>query len=428
MSDHFSGPRAIAGPQCDICDFYAFSSPERTGNLVLVTNVVPNAAPGATFSDAIVYRFRLRTATVGAGSDARFGLGKNEYVIDCTFGPARAGQNGEPIQAGLCVAPNGERVAFVLGDERGGSGVGVRAFAGRRADPFFIDFGGLQASMKSGTLAFKNPGTQTGPGANVLSLVVEIECGIALPSGAGPLLAAVGETVAAGPLGIRLERMGRPEVKNVLLNLRAHDTVNRTIELRDLYNLEDAFHVGPDYRDAYKARMSSNLAAFDRLDGSVEWPTNANGDHPLTSLIMADYLVVDVTKPFADEGFLEIEQSMMAGREHQTSGGRSLNNDSMDALYTLYINGGKGPRISDGVDRGTGTASMAFPYLVPPNAQRDIPLAGAASIVGAQEQSAKGHSHPHTHPHTHAHRNTNSYTVATADGGHEHKRFGRYGE
>ena len=54
MSDHFSGPRALAGPQCDICDFYAFSSPERTGNLVLVTNVVPNAAPGASFSEAIV--------------------------------------------------------------------------------------------------------------------------------------------------------------------------------------------------------------------------------------------------------------------------------------------------------------------------------------------------------------------------------------
>ena len=423
MSDHFSGPRAIAGPQCDICDFYAFSSPERTGNLVLVTNVVPNAGPGATFSDAIVYRFRLRTATAGIGSDARFGLGKDEYVIDCTFGPARTSQNGEAIQDGLCVAPNGERVAFALGNEQGGRGDGVRVFAGRRADPFFLDFGGLQESLKTGKVAFKNPGTQTGAGANVLSLVVEIDCGIVLPAGAGPLLAAVGETIAAGPLGIRLERMGRPEVKNMLLNFRAHDAVNRTIELRDLYNLEDAFHIGPDYRDAYKTRMGSNLAAFDRLDGSVEWPMEPNGDHPLASLIMADYLVVDVTKPFDDEGFLEIEQAMMAGRAHQTSGGRSLNNDSMDVLFTLYINGGKGPRISDGVDRGTGTASTVFPYLVPPNAQRDIPLAGAASIVAAQEKAAsKSHSHPHTH------NNKNSYTVPTADGGHVHKTFGRYGE
>jgi len=424
MSDHFSGPRAIAGPQCDICDFYAFSSPERTGNLVLVTNVVPNAAPGATFSDAIVYRVRLRTASIaGLGSDAKFAIGKDEYVVDCTFSAPRATEGSEPWQEGICVSPGGERIAFVVGDERGASGNGVRVFAGRRADPFFLDFGGLQESMKTGRLAFKNPGTQTGAGANVLSLVVEIDCGIALPPGAGPLLAVVGETLAAGPLAIRLERMGRPEVKNMLLNFRAFDTVNRTIELRDLYNLEDAFHVGPDYRDAYRTRIGSILAAFDRLDGTIEWPIDSNGDHPLTSLLMADYLVVDITKPFSDDSFLEIEQSMQAGREHRTSGGRTLNNDCMDVLFTLYVNGGKGPRISDGVDHGTGTASTVFPYLAGPNAQRNMPLAGAASIVSAQAAATKAHTHER---HTHT-GHTNSYTVATAGGGHVHKSFGRYG-
>src|SRR5262245_15626705 len=156
MSDHFSGPRALAGPQCDICDFYAFSSPERTGNLVLVTNVVPNAAPGTAFSEAIIYRFRLRTATIaGVGAAARFGIGKDEYVVDCTFNSPRVKEDGEPIQDGVCVMPSGERVAFVLGDEQGGRGNGIRVFAGRRADPFFLDFGGLQESMKTGRLAFK---------------------------------------------------------------------------------------------------------------------------------------------------------------------------------------------------------------------------------------------------------------------------------
>lgn len=413
MSDHFSGPRAIAGPQCDICDFYAFSSPERTGNLVLVTNVVPNAAPGATFSEAIVYRFRLRTARIGGlGNDARFGLGKDEWGIDCTFGPPRPGSDGESVQDGVCVLPNGERVAFVTGGEHGGRGKGVRVFAGRRADPFFLDFGAFMESMKTGRLAFKNPGIQTGAGANVMALVVEIDTAVALPAAAGPLIAAVGETIAVGPLGIRLERMGRPEVKNMLLNVRMFDTVNRTIELRDLYNLEDAFHIGPDYRDAYRGRMGSNLAAFDRLDGSAEWPLDEKGEHPLTSLIMADYLVTDVTKPFDDLSFMEIERATLEGRAHATSGGRSLNHDSMDTLFTLYVNGGKGPRISDGVDKGTGTATIVFPYLVAPNAQREMPLGGAAKIVAAESQAPK---------------NTNSYTVATADGGHVHKTFGRYG-
>ena len=46
MSDHFSGPRALAGPAGDICDVYAFPSPERPGHLVLVMNVQPLASAG----------------------------------------------------------------------------------------------------------------------------------------------------------------------------------------------------------------------------------------------------------------------------------------------------------------------------------------------------------------------------------------------
>jgi hypothetical protein len=63
VSDHFSGPRALAGPHGDICDLYAFPSPERSGNLVLVMNVLPNAGPSDFFSDAIVCHFRLRPVT-----------------------------------------------------------------------------------------------------------------------------------------------------------------------------------------------------------------------------------------------------------------------------------------------------------------------------------------------------------------------------
>ena len=67
MSDHFSGPRAIADPAADIADLYAFPSPERPGRLVLVMTVFPTAAPGALFSDAVTYRFRLRPLTVSTG-------------------------------------------------------------------------------------------------------------------------------------------------------------------------------------------------------------------------------------------------------------------------------------------------------------------------------------------------------------------------
>ena len=62
MSDHISGPRALADPIADITDVYAFPSPERPRNLVLVMNTLPFAQPSDLFSDGLVYRFRLRPA------------------------------------------------------------------------------------------------------------------------------------------------------------------------------------------------------------------------------------------------------------------------------------------------------------------------------------------------------------------------------
>ena len=47
MSDHISGPRALANPIADITDVYAFPSPERPGRLVLVMNTLPFAKPSA---------------------------------------------------------------------------------------------------------------------------------------------------------------------------------------------------------------------------------------------------------------------------------------------------------------------------------------------------------------------------------------------
>ncbi|MDF2744728.1 MAG: hypothetical protein K0S88_6106, partial [Actinomycetia bacterium] len=41
MSDHISGPRAMAEPIADITDAYAFPSPEVPGRLVLVMNTLP---------------------------------------------------------------------------------------------------------------------------------------------------------------------------------------------------------------------------------------------------------------------------------------------------------------------------------------------------------------------------------------------------
>ena len=66
----------------------------------------------------------------------------------------------------------------------------------------------------------------------------------------------------------------------------------------------------------------------------------------------------------------------LGGRPHRTSGGRSLNDQVMDTLYTLIVNGGNGPRISDGLKQSTQRALTSFPYLAPPNPPREITRPG----------------------------------------------------
>ena len=59
--------------------------------------------------------------------------------------------------------------------------------------------------------------------------------------------------------------------------------------------------------------------------------------------MLADYLVVDATRPFAEQGsFFEIERSARRGQAHETCGGRALNDDVMDNIFTLLVNGGNG--------------------------------------------------------------------------------------
>ena len=104
MSDHFSGPRALAGPAGDISDVYAFPSPERPGHLVLAMTVQPLARPDSSFSDAIVCRFRLRPLEID--EDRRsftFGPEESELAFACTFEEPRPGANGATAGTGRLV-------------------------------------------------------------------------------------------------------------------------------------------------------------------------------------------------------------------------------------------------------------------------------------------------------------------------------------
>jgi hypothetical protein len=368
VSHHISGPRAMAESAADITDLFAFPSPEQSGRLVLVLNTLPFAQPSSLFSDGLIYRFRLRPLIANSREDpVPFAADGDEIVIDCVFSTPGTGHRANgPEQECTCQLPAGETISARVNDERGGQAGGVRVFAGMRWDPFIMDLQAVQKTIATGKLAFTDHGAIFLDGKNILSLVVELDCA-GLPAGA-ELFGVVGETLTRGSVNVRIERMGRPEVPNLMLAPRQFDQVNRDLEIRDLYNMDDAFRLSGVYANAYRARLNANLAFWDGLDGKTDWPAGPDGAHPLTELILADYLVVDVAKPYAEQGaFLEIELAARRGETHRTCGGRAPNEDVMDTVFTLLVNAGNGPVIRDGIDRPTMLASHQFPYLAPPN-------------------------------------------------------------
>lgn len=368
MSHHNSGPRAHQLPIADITDAYAFPAPGQPGHLALVVNTVPYADPNGFLSDALIYRFRIRPLTTGSSNPAFFTPGGDdtEITIDATF----EAPSGDTQQGHLAVS-TGTTVDFEVNQVAEGNG--VRVFAGPRWDPFFSDALALQETITTGKLSFKTPGAILSDGKNVFTVVVEIDLASLL--GDQTLVAVVAETVINGKIPIRWERFGRPELENAVLGMKTYDTVNRDLEIRDLFNAEDVFNLGADYVGAYRARLNANLSFWDGIDGTTEWPLADDGTHPLTELLLADFLIVDYGKPFAEDTFLEIERAVVAGEPYQTCGGRSLNDDCMDTLYTYLMNGANGPRISDHVDGPSKRAMQEFPYLVEPNPNPPSPPA-----------------------------------------------------
>src|SRR5260221_6861412 len=122
VSDHISGPRAVAYPVIDITYVFAFPSPDRPRHLVVIMNVFPYAGPSACFSDAVIYRTRVRSASIASNPRA-FAVGADEVTFDCTFDvPAPSDGGGQPVQEGRCTMANGEIVPFRVYDENGGGG------------------------------------------------------------------------------------------------------------------------------------------------------------------------------------------------------------------------------------------------------------------------------------------------------------------
>ena len=366
MSDHFSGPAVMGDPSIDITDFYAFLSPERAGNLVLIMDVFPMATSQSFFSDVVTHRFRLRPLMRSNGTITHDAA---EYTIDIRFSDV---PEETSVQKGNVVTSDGREASLVVGEALDTEG--MRIFTGLISDPFFMD---VEATLRTDMLGKLSFGTavNTVQSRDVLSIVVEIPFAPIVERFDGvTLVGAIAETlVTRRGKPIRIERVGRPEIKNVIMASPMRDPRAKGVELRDLYNREDTFALSDVYRPLYESRLDANLAFWGGLDGKTAWPLAPDGGHPLRDLIVKDFLILDLAHAFAPGGFLEIERALVNNRPHKSGGGRWLDDDILDELL-MFVTGDGVERLGDGVDGPTKSASLSFPYVREPNNRTDLPL------------------------------------------------------
>lgn len=364
-SDHFDGPSVLDDPTTDITDMYVFPSPEQPERLVLIMDIYPNAGPSKWFSDALEYRFRLSPVSISnTRANAGFKVSEDEVVFSCTFNDLKNAADSM-TQHGQCRTPKGkiELTVNQATADQDYSESGVRAFAGLRLDPFFMDVEGFIRSLKQDKINFR--GKNSAHRINCLSIIIEFDSKKFLPDAKG-MYGIVAEIRTRGKMPIVMDTFGRPEVTNVILDDPGYDQVNQSIDVRDLYNRNDPFadaDAGP-YAGPFRTRFDANLHRIDSLDGNIDWPLK-DGVHALTELQFADFTVIDLSKPVGVGSWFEIEKAIVEGREHTTGGGRWLNDDICDVQYTYLIARDR-KKIGDGVDQPTKPATDRFPYLWDP--------------------------------------------------------------
>jgi hypothetical protein len=375
-SDHLDTPTAIANPQADIGDLYAWTSANGR-QLNLIMDIV-----GRSFSDKLQYVFHI-------DSGREFGKTTATTSIVCRFPAA--------LNIVECRAAD---VDDASGDASGPHGLQgrkhrFRVFAGLRDDPFFNNVKGTRAAYQTAIAAMKNGAiidaagcpsfdqatsqaishqwrhTDGGPATNLLagwtasSIVISID--LDLVTKGGKILAVWSTTSTPDK---QLNRVGRPLTKNALLGLFAPDDVGD--QLKEQYNAAT-----PATSARFIPEIEKGLALYDAFDGNCgnQWLADREAlplmrYRVLAAVLADDRLWVNSASSVCTQLFA-VELANLAGQTALTNdcGGRTPNYNAANAWRSLLVKGTT-VGVDDGLDHDEREHSTTvFPFLAAPDAK-----------------------------------------------------------
>jgi hypothetical protein len=363
MSDHVDGPRSIGEPAADITDLFAFMSPENAARTVLAMCVFPSAGEDAMFSNVIDHTIVVRRVTVaGVGHAAKFQPADDETRFSVRFGALQRDAAGNVSQTGVGTLPGGRQLSLTVNDENGASTPDgdFRVFAGLRSDPFYLAW--IAATLERVPNLLQHD--------NVLCIVVEFDTRRVLDPAKGSLFGVIAETVPIpqppGRIGhpvARIDWIGRPEQTNVRLNNPGLSGVD---DIRDLWNQQTPFAISKALQPLFLQRLKDSFLNWDMRDGKADWTPETLAAN--ANVFLDDFLLFDVAKPITDESHLEIEKTTLDGRPYETGGGRTIDANVIDILFTWLVNHDR-EFLQGGATGATKPGMTTFPYLAAPNSE-----------------------------------------------------------
>jgi len=372
-SNHLDTPTAIANPQADIGDIYAWMAPDGR-HLNLVMTIV-----GHSFSDRLRYTFYIDSGkefgktTATTSIVCRFPAPKD---VNCRVGRADVARGDATDPAGL----KGRNHRF-------------RVFAGLRDDPFFNNVKGTRAAywvamnaLSNGTVVDRSgcpnfsPAiseailydwrhTDGGPAQNFLAgwtssaLVISVDLDVV--NKGGELLAVWGATSSSER---RLNREGRPLSANALLGLLKPDDTADAI--KEEYNA-----LAPATSARFISEFERALAIYDGFDGKCGTQLlAAPASDPemryraLATVLADDRLWINSASSVCTQ-FFAVELASLAGQRALANdcGGRTPLYDAANVWRSLLVDGTTNS-VDDGLHHDEREHSATrFPFLAPPD-------------------------------------------------------------
>ena len=376
-SDHVDHPTS-SDPVTDITDLYAFQSPEDSRKIILVLNTYLFPKKSAHLSTNVGASFVLRKAEYSQGQWTY--PRDTEKRIACRYKNNTKKHKHAPnlVECALLSPQNKKgwrvdhQVEVALGKVATPSS--FRVFAGRRADPFIFNTKWTGAMMKGEipkAKELREEGLKNSlEKADTFSLVVEVDK--LLVGGHSGILAVTAETQDLSHGSVhwprksypRFDRVGVPEITNIVLA-----SVKKKKEFRRRYNSQPTFDQESGFRAEFEDYFSQTLKHYDQYDKVTNW--SEENIKAASKSIVDDTLLLNLSanSRIPRFSYFSLQSQALLGLSFSSRGGRRLEDDFMDELFTWLIKGpnSKVASFSDGVDEPKDAIKEEFPFLANPN-------------------------------------------------------------